>query len=294
MVLACHVRSIASLLKPRGKTPPKLQLADVPAYVRDEIGLNALTLSTDLLVGSTPERLSAFRDRADKSACACLMLSEPNAQPFGSEDPDVVEVAIERTTRVIKAAQLLGCNAATVPVEAPEGEESMDRVADAIRDVMRVAEKLELNLLLQPHKGLTADPDAMTDLLKKVGGFRCGTIPDFETAIADKDPETYLKRLTPYATCVFAATKEFGEVDAAADAGDDDDAPGGLEALAEAIMGVEAPPHVAYDLEPLVRSVHAVGFDGAIVLDYRGSGDGTLGVIHSREAIEAALEAVAE
>ena len=58
-------------------------------------------------------------------------------------------------------------------------------------------------------------------------------------------------------------------------------------------MPVEPPEppllHGPYDLEPLVRAVVAVGYDGTLALDYRGSGDPTLGVARSRRAIERLL-----
>ena len=66
----------------------------------------------------------------------------------------------------------------------------------------------------------------------------------------------------------------------------------GLDALAaelEAISDDKPPVHKGYDLNPLVGAVKAVGFDGAISLDYRGGDDGTLGVLQTREAIEAAI-----
>lgn len=291
MVLACHVSSLGDLLSPRGKSPPKLKFADVPEYVREELGMTALTLSTDLLTGSTPERLVAFRDRADKASCACLMLQESTPQAFGSTDPDEVQGAIDRTKRVIQAAHLLGCNSMAISIAAPIDDEAPDRTADGVREVMRTAEKLEINVLIKPHEGLTEDPERMTDLLKRVGGFRCGTMPDFADAVKADDPERYLKRLTPYAACVCASMFEFGELDAPEM---DDDKPGSLEMLAEAMMAVDAAPHATYDLLPLMRAVASVGFDGTLAIRYRGEGEGTLGMLQSRDAVDAAIEAIAD
>ncbi len=297
MLLACTARSIAPLLKPRGNSAPKLKLADLPRYVRDELGLSGLALSTDLLTGSTPDRLTAFRERADKSACACLLLMEPNALPFGDPDLDKGDAAIDRARRVVEAAALLGCNSASIRLDAKfhnkpaEDDETIDRVAERIRDVMRVAERREINLLISPHQGLTHTPERLTDLIKKIGGFRVGTLPDFKDAVDSGDPATYLRRLTPYASAVLASTFEFGE---AAPAEPDDDKPGSLEDLADMLMSSEAAPHLTYDLQPLVDAINTVGFDGTLAIDFRGPTDGTLGVMQSREALEAALESLAE
>jgi hypothetical protein len=186
---------------------------------------------------------------------------------------------------------LLGCNSASVAIDAPEGDDELfDRVVDRVRMVLDRADRLEINLLISPRPGLTQDAERVTDLLKKVGGFRVGTLPDFQAASKVEDPGAYLRRLTPYASVVLASTVEFAEP--ADDA--DDDTPGSLEDLADMIMSVEAAKHTAYEIEPMLEAIGSVGFDGTLAIDYRGGGDGTLGVLKSRDAIEAALESLAE
>ena len=73
----------------------------------------------------------------------------------------------------------------------------------------------------------------------------------------------------------------------------------GLDALAAELEGMmlEDDPiavHEGYDLPALVGAIAAVGFDGTISIDYKGDGDESLGVIHSKEAIEEALAALKE
>ena len=46
----------------------------------------------------------------------------------------------------------------------------------------------------------------MTELIKKIGGFRVGTFPDFEAAMQADDPAAYLRKLVPYASVVCATT----------------------------------------------------------------------------------------
>lgn len=293
MLLTCAVSSIADLLKPTGRTPPRLTLADVPAYVRDEFDLHGIVLSTDLLVGSTRERLASLRDRADKARCACLALFEPTPLPLGTRSAEDGARHLERLGRVLEAASLLGCNAAGIRVEAADDDDTMDLVAARVRSVMDRAEKLGINLVLNPSSGLTATPDRLTELVKRIGGFRIGTLPDFRAAAAAPDPAHYLKRITPYASVVFATTVEFAE----AEHGIDEDKPGSLADLAAFLdAAAEAPPpeHVTYDLRPLVTSIAAVGFDGTLAIEYTGGGDSTLGVLHSKDALRAVIDALAE
>ncbi|HEX8877393.1 MAG TPA: TIM barrel protein [Phycisphaerales bacterium] len=203
------------LLGQPGKTPPSLALADLPQYTREVLGLGGLNLTTDLLVGADRRKLEAFRERADRAGCPCLLLIESQAQNLGSSDGAAAEAAIERMHRVIQAAQILSCTAAALRVDAPDDDNAMQLVWQRLRKIVDRAERLELNLLVCPSKGLTSKPERMTDLIKKVGGFRIGTLPDFqfarEAAGSDDEAVTYLRRITPYASAVLASTLDFSD-----------------------------------------------------------------------------------
>jgi sugar phosphate isomerase/epimerase len=278
MLLTLTASCLKSMLgSGRGKKP-KLDLLDLPVFTRETLGLSGVNLSTELLVGADRTRLETFRERADRASCSCLLLIEADAQLFGSNDEKVATGAAERMLRVVEAAQILGCSAAAVRVEAPDDDQAMARVALRLRPVMERAEKLDINLLVSPTKGLTLRPERVTELLKKVGGFRIGTFPDFQTAAESKDPASYLHRLTPYATAVCAATIKFVPVGKGSDA----------EASAEAMVAGDV-EHSPYALKPLIDAVISVGYDGPLALDYRGGGDVTMGLSLSRDAMLAAL-----
>jgi sugar phosphate isomerase/epimerase len=193
------------MILPQGRSKKAaLDVLDLPRYARETLGLNGLTLSTDLLAGSDRARLESIRERADRASCACLLLAEHEPQAFGSKDLDAIEAAVIRSRKVVEAAQLLGCSAASIKVAATDDEQALLRAVGALKSVVERAEKLDMNLLLAPHDGLTSKPERLTELLKRVGGFRIGTHPDFESAAASGDPVGYLHRLTPYATSVTA------------------------------------------------------------------------------------------
>jgi hypothetical protein len=111
----------------------------------------------------------------------------------------------------------------------------------------------------------------VTELIKRVGGFRIGTYPDFEAATRFSDPVGYLRRLCPYASAVCASTIRFKERKAPK---------GGAGPMLD-------PPldHEPYDLGTLVHAVASVGYDGALSIDYRGTGDVPSGIRASRNAI---------
>ena len=117
--------------------------------------------------------------------------------------------ALERGRRVLEAAHVPGCSAIAVQVPAAESDKAADLVVERVRRVSERAEQLDLNLLLSPCHGLTSAPDRLTDLIKRIGGFRVGTYPDFQAAAGQNDPGAYLRRLAPYAAAVCGATVKF-------------------------------------------------------------------------------------
>jgi sugar phosphate isomerase/epimerase len=273
MLLTLTATSLGSMVARPGGDGAVMTLSDLPAFAKQTLGLHGLNLTTEMLSGLGVGELESLRERGDKHGCAFLMLAEPEPQALWSADPGEAEAALERCARVIKAASLLGCNAAAVTPAGPDEDRVLLGTAEALKRLMARAERLELNLLVSPGAGLTASPERVTELLKKVGGFRVGTLPDFQTAAASEDPGGYMRRLTPYASVVSASTVRFTTPEGGDPGGDYD-------------AQVE---HAEYDLDPLVEAVVSVGYDGTLAVDYRGGGDRALGVIRSRTVLEEAL-----
>lgn len=268
MLLTLTATCLKSMLLPsEGARKPKLALEDLPAYTFDVLGLSGLNLSTDLLVGADRPKLEGIRERADKAACAVLLLIESEPQAFGVAGEAASKAATARLTKVIEAARYLGCNAVAVKIIAEDNEASMLRVATRMRPAVDRAEKLDLNVLISPHTGLTSTPERVTELIKRVGGFRIGTFPDFEAATKNADPIGYLRRLCPYASAVSASTLKFK--------------------VSKSAKGELEPPmdHEPYDLAKLVHAVSSVGYDGALAIDYRGTGDVPAGIRATRNAL---------
>lgn len=320
MLLTLGVSSIRALLKGRGSSRAELTLTDVPRYARDELGLNGLTLTTDLLAGATREQIAALRDAGDKAGCAALLLVEPDPLPIAEPSDKKGEQGIERMVRVVRAAQLLGCSSAAMSVKGKDDDDTFERAAERIREVVDQAERLEVNLLIRPAKGLTEKPDRLIELIKKIGGFRIGSLPDFQDAAATADPVAYLRRITPYASALLASTVELEQAESAEpepvkrkprkkpapepvveDAEDAEGIDAEVEGLPvdealdiDALLDVPPPIHRPYELGPLIEAILSVGYDQALTIDYRGQGDGTLGVMLSRDAVEAAIESLAQ
>lgn len=319
MMLTLNVSCLRpALTVKKGESKPALALADLPAHSRQVLGLSGLNIPTDLLAGSDRKALATLRDRGDKAGCSFLILIEPEPQSLADRKEAVAQAAAQRMRKVIEAAHVLGCSAAVFSLAAPSDDELIEAMAEHIRSVIETAGRRDVNLLFAPTQGLTAQPEVLTELLKKIGGFRVGTFPSFGQASSQKDPLGYLRRLAPYATSIAATTMSFeeptpaakppkpkrkaaapkkgkkaaGTPEAGAEGGEDD--LGLPSELIEAIMAEEqqdrAPEHSPYSLDEYVAALSSVGYDGTLAIDYQGEGDITMGILNSRRALQQAVE----
>lgn len=243
----------------------RLDLLDLPRYAREVTELHGLMMPTGLFAGADAKAIDRFRDEADKAECPCLVLVEDEPQDIGGSEAKF-EAALDRVSRVLKAGQRLGCNAVGAPILAPAGEERFDLVASRMRRLLDRADRLQINLLLVPAKGLTNTPEGLTGLIKKVGGFRIGSLPDFEQASTlGPDVTETLRKIVPYASAVVASA---GDLDSKG-------------------------KHGPYDLNKCMDALLAVGYDALVAVEYRGKGDAAEGVRAIKGVLEEAIDAAA-
>lgn len=245
---------------------PELDLLDLPKLAKEQFGFSGLQITTAQLKGWDAKKVEQLRDRADKVACPCLTLVEEQPHQLGELEGDTTERVIERMTKVLQVAHRLGCSSVAMTIAQAQGEDAEDLIAENLRDVVRAAERLELNLLLSLSEGLTHTPEGLSGLIRKVGGFRIGSFPSFAQAAASGDPESYLKSIVPYAAAVTASCGAF-------------DAKG---------------KHAAFDIETCVEALKAVGYDGTLAVE-SNSGPGAIEQIAAcKAAIEQILDAGVE
>ena len=206
--------------------------------------------------------------RADKVGCACLLLVE--REPLGLAGPwrPRRRRLIERGRRV-PAPHVLGC-AIAVQVPAAESDKAADLVVEQVRRVSeRRAAGPEPAPVAVPRPDVHAD--RLTDLIKRIGGFRVGTyrFPGRRRA----EPRAYLRRLAPYAAAVCGATVKFVV------------SRGGGPGT-QGTRGVEDEP---YDLGPMVEAILSVGFEGQSRRRLPRGGRRYTGCDRGREALEALL-----
>lgn len=248
-----------------GKPDAPEDLMRVPAFVRERVELHGLNVPTSMLSGWTEPEIDRLRDAADKAGCPCLLLVEDQAHAIGKKGAGASEASITRLARVLRVGHRLGCSGVVIKLSDKGDEETGERVAESLKALMAQAERAELNMLVMPSGPLTGPPEGLTGMIRKVGGFRIGSFPDFAVAAEQSDASEYLRALTPYAGDVLATIGDF----------DDSGHQGG------------------YDFDAMFETIRAVGYDGRFSLAYEGKGDPIPALQAASERVATLIEAAA-
>jgi len=266
MLLTLATRSFASALA-SGDCDEPSSVLDLPEFTSRQLKLRGLNVVTSMLVGWSYQDLDHLRDRADKAACPCLVLIEDTPLRFESEaDDDAPDEAITRVQTLAIAANRLGCNALGISIHAPDDDDAFDLVTETVKDLIPTIERHELNLLLAPHEGLMHEPDRLIEVIKRIGGFRIGALPNFAHAVATGDTIATLRKLAPYAGAIHASVTGFNRNE----------------------------HHQDFDLAECVHAVRSVGFLNTLAIDYVGDGDPIKNIEKARTILEEAIEAELE
>lgn len=261
MLLTLATRSLRALTSGKG-TGTRMSLLDVPDFALRQLQLRGMNLFASELSGWTLPRLDRLRDRADKAGCPCLVLVEDTPLSFVHPDAEELEKSSDRVERLVVAATRLGCNSLAIACEAPDTDDAFDATADELRAMMPTIERNELNLLIMPWKGLTESPDRLTDLIKRIGGFRIGSLPSFAHANETGSIEQTLRKLAPYAGSIHATVNGF----------------------------TKAGKHEQFDLTAGVEAIRSVGFVNTLAIDFQGKGDPVEAVKKARELLQEAID----
>lgn len=259
IVLTLSVASLRGLIASADRRCPTLNA--VPAFARQQLGLRGLNVPAAMLSGLTAAGFEKLRDASDKAGCPCVVLVDEQPLPFADPDPAKATAAGERLHRLAAAANRLGCRDVAIRCAAGAGDDALERTALGIKASMGEVDRHDLNVLIAPHEGWTGDADRLSALIKRVGGFRIGSLPSFGHAHASGDAEKTLRKLAPYAESIDATVFDF-------------DAKG---------------THRPYDLAAMVSAVRAVGYVNTLAIEHAGKGDPVEAIERARTILEAAI-----
>lgn len=299
MLLTLTARSLAARLNARGNSV--LPMGDLPKYVFQQTGLRGLVLDTSLLKGWGLDALDTLRTQADQAGCPCLLLRETTPIASGLPAGAAFDKTMKRVELVARAANRLGCNALALRPESrsktADGRE-LDLHTGFFRALLDAVDRLELNVLIEPPTGWLGEPRSLVDLVKKVGGFRIGTMPTFQAACRTPDCALTLRQTAPYAGAVLGSFDDY-DIELPAFEPPPEEEPPPVKkkkkttrktASKDKPADQPAPPR-SY-LPECIGALQAVGFEQILALDYLGSGDAIGAINAARLFIEAMQETV--
>jgi len=265
MLLTLSARTFARQMNLDPKATPGREglhcLHDLPQFATKELDLRGLNIHASLLAGWAPADLDRLRDRADKAGCPCLVLIEDSPLPLADPDPKRRGGAADRIRRLATAAHRLGCSSICVACEGADSQDVFDQLLAEFKATMPSIERMEINVLLAPAPGLTKKAERLTDLIKKIGGFRIGSLPSFQHAAESGDMVGTLRRLAPYAGTIQASISQIAKDGT----------------------------HPAYDLGACVEAIKSVGFVNTLAIEYLGKEDPRWTVQQARTLLSAII-----
>jgi len=170
---------------------------------------------------------------------------------------------VDRLRRLASAATRIGCSSVAISLAEVTTQARADAVVKTLKIALAEMDKFEIALLLQSGTGILSDGKSLVDVVKKVGGFRIGTMPSFQHASTNGGVSQELRKLAPYAQSITASVKGFSEQ------GD----------------------HAEWSLDECVETLRAVGYVNSLSLDYLGKGDPIKPLSMARDMLSAAIEA---
>ncbi|MAT80472.1 MAG: hypothetical protein CMJ29_02365 [Phycisphaerae bacterium] len=260
LLLTLSTSSLSALFEDPEKGPNSM--LDVPRFAMDDLGLRGLYINTSMLSGWSIKEFDMLRDRADKAGCPCLVLADEELLDLGSSDQSAREAAVDRIERLSVAGNRLGCNSVAVRCADVVDEPGAEAATEAIRSLMNTIERLELNLLIKPTEGVMGAPEGVTDLVKRVGGFRIGVLPTYGTQHSQDDEIERLRKLAPYA--------------------------GAMHFEVDSYVGKSG--HKGVDLGRGIDTLKKVGYASTVAIDYVGKNP-LKDLEKARDELQAAIEA---
>jgi sugar phosphate isomerase/epimerase len=239
-----------------------ITLLELPALLRDKLGITAIEICQFHFLDDSPEYVAQLQ-QALTDAGVSLINMPIDVGNISDMNPTFRDEDLAEIEGWMKVAATLGSRFVRVNASNPMAGDAapIEVTIASYRRLARTAESLGMQLLLENHGGITADPEVMVQLLEAVGPTHLKTLVDignFEPWSSAHDPckgavnladldltplYAGLARIAPYAGYVHAKTHDFDE---------------------------NGKP-IVIDVVKALRIVRDTGFTGPIALEYEGN-----------------------
>ena len=160
--------------------------------------------------GKDQKYLAEMKKRADDNGVKCVNIMCDKEGNVGDPDKVKRDQCVENHKKWIDAARFFGCD--TIRVNAySKGtpEEQQKLVADGWSRLCEYAAKVDVNVIVENHGGLSSDPDWLIGIVKMIDMPNAGVLPDFGNFPKEIDRYEAVAKMMPYAKRVSAKSYDF-------------------------------------------------------------------------------------
>ncbi len=283
---------------------------DLVKLTRDKFGIDAVEYSNRFFsvgdrykdkLGFQPKPqsyLAEMKKRAADVGVSNLLIMCDGVGKLGDPDPERRKNAVEGHFAWCDAAKFLGCHSIRVNARSQDSLQAGEQkrlCVDGLRRLSEHAAPMGLSVIVENHGGLSSDGAWLADVMKTVGYYNCGTLPDFGNFYLVKNrgkKEQYEK-----AKALFSGRKtqenEFGL---------EYDRYQGMRDLMPFAKGVSAKSHdfdkagneIHTDYTRVMKIVKDSGYAGYIGIEYEGSNLSELeGIGKTKRLLERVFQSLA-
>lgn len=160
----------------------KMDNLDFARVAREEYGCEGLEYVNQFWKDKATDKayLNDLKKRASDYGLTNVLIMCDGEGELGNPDETKRKQAVENHYKWVDAAKFLGCHSIRVNAYSTgTWEQQRDLAADGLARLTEYGSKMKINIIVENHGGLSSNGKWLTEVMKKVGNKRCGTLPDF-------------------------------------------------------------------------------------------------------------------
>lgn len=192
--------------------PPTMDYPQFFAAVRG-LDVDAVELNSPFFASQEHDYITNLKWAADSYGVHINNIAiDDGGYDLSSADSANREEAINRTVRWMDSAVILGCPNVRNNTGGPGGgaPEALELCIDSFARLTAEAEKRGLNMVIENHGGISANPDELVTLIKRINSDHIGTVPDFGNFRADIRYQA-IEKVAPFAKQIHPKMHDFDE-----------------------------------------------------------------------------------
>lgn len=160
----------------------KMDNLDFARVAREEYGCEGLEYVNQFWKDKATDQtyLKDLKKRSSDYGLTNVLIMCDGEGELGNPDEAKRKQAVENHYKWVDAAKFLGCHSIRVNAYSTgTWEQQRDLAADGLARLTEYCSKMKINIIVENHGGLSSNGKWLTEVMKKVGNKRCGTLPDF-------------------------------------------------------------------------------------------------------------------